>query len=75
MIFAQPVWSELERSCAYVNPVDNLINAVGGIAEMCRVFYNACIKQGFTQTQSMELTKQIPYAMFSQKPESRGEQP
>lgn len=56
-----------------MNPVNNLSNAVGSIAEMCRVFYNACIEQGFTQTQSMELTKQIPYAVFSQKSKSGGE--
>lgn len=55
--------------------VNNLINAVGSVAEMCRVFYNACIEQGFTQDQALALTKQIPYAVFSQKSESRGEQP
>lgn len=56
-----------------MNPVNNLVNAVGSIAEMCRVFYDACIEQGFTQDQAMALTKQIPYAVFSQKSESRGE--
>lgn len=50
-----------------MNPVNNLINAVGSVAELCRVFYDACIKQGFTQNQAIELTKQIPCAVFSQK--------
>ena len=58
-----------------MNPINNLINAVGSIAEMCRIFYDACIAQGFTQNQALALTKQIPYAAFSQKSESRGEQP
>lgn len=58
-----------------MNPINNLINAVGSIAEMCRIFYDACIAQGFTQNQALALAKQIPYAVFSQKSESRGAQP
>lgn len=58
-----------------MNPINNTINAVGSVAEMCRIFYDACIAQGFTQDQATALTKQIPYAVFSQKSESRGKQP
>lgn len=56
-----------------MDSVNNIVNAVGSVAEMCRVFYAACIEQGFTQNQALALTKQIPYAVFSQKSESRGE--
>lgn len=54
--------------------IQEILTAVGSVAEMCKVFYNACIEQGFIQNQAMELTKQIPYAVFASKSESRGEE-
>ena len=48
--------------------IDRLISAVGGVAEMCKVFYDSCRSQGFTDAQAMLLTSQIPRALFT--PES-----
>lgn len=45
--------------------IKELIAAVGGVAEMCKVFYDACMSQGFTDAQAMMLTAQIPKAVFS----------
>ena len=47
--------------------IKDLIFAVGSIAEMCKVFYDACIDQGFTNSQAMALTFQIPRALFTPK--------
>lgn len=51
--------------------IKELISAVGGVAEMCKVFYDSCKSQGFTDTQAMLLTSQIPRALFT--PISRGD--
>lgn len=48
--------------------IKELIAAVGGVAEMCKVFYDACMGQGFTDAQAMMLTAQIPKAVFSVRP-------
>lgn len=47
--------------------IEELIQAVGGVAEMCKVFYDSCKSQGFTDTQAMLLTSQIPRALFTPK--------
>ena len=49
--------------------IDRRISAVGGVAEVCKVFYDSCISQGFTDTQAMLLTSQIPRALFTPKSE------
>ena len=49
--------------------IDRLISAVGGVAEMYRVFYDSCRSQGFTDAQAMLLTSQIPRALFTPKSE------
>ena len=51
------------------NRIDRLISAVGGVAEVCKVFYDSCRSQGFTDTQAMLLTSQIPRALFTPKSE------
>ena len=51
------------------NKIEELISAVGGVAEMCKVFYNSCKSQGFTDAQAMLLTSQIPRALFTPKSE------
>jgi hypothetical protein len=45
--------------------IKELISAVGSVAEMCRVFYDSCRAQGFTDAQAITLTCQIPRAVFS----------
>lgn len=45
--------------------IKNLITAVGSVAEMCKMFYDHCIAQGFTSAQAITLTSQIPRVMFS----------
>lgn len=45
--------------------IKELITAVGSVAEMCKMFYDACIAQGFTNSQAIALTSQIPRAVFS----------
>lgn len=47
--------------------IKELITTVGSIAEMCKVFYDSCISQGFTDAQAMLLTAQIPRALFTPK--------
>ena len=49
--------------------IEELISAVGSVAEMCKVFYDSCKSQGFTDTQAMLLTSQIPRALFTPKSE------
>lgn len=51
--------------------IEELISAVGGVAEMCKVFYDSCKSQGFTDVEAMLLTSQIPRALFT--PVSRGD--
>lgn len=51
--------------------IEELISAVGGAAEMCKVFYDSCKSQGFTDAEAMLLTSQIPRALFT--PVSRGD--
>lgn len=45
--------------------IQGLIEAVGSVAEMCKMFYDVCMSQGFTDVQAMMLTSQIPKAVFS----------
>lgn len=45
--------------------IKELISAVGSVAEMCKVFYDSCRAQGFTDAQAITLTCQIPRAVFS----------
>lgn len=47
------------------NKIEKMITAVGSIAEMCKVFYDSCVAQGFTSAQAITLTSQIPRAIFS----------
>lgn len=49
--------------------IEELISAVGSVAEMCKVFYDSCKSQGFTDTQAMLLTSQILIALFTPKSE------
>lgn len=43
----------------------DLIVFVGSIAEVCKLFYDSCIAQGFTNSQVIALTSQIPRSLFS----------
>ena len=45
--------------------IEGLISSVGSIAEMCKIFYDSCIYQGFTNSQAIALTSQIPRAVFT----------
>lgn len=45
--------------------IKELISAVGSVAEMCKVFYDSCRAQGFTDVQAITLTCQIPRTVFS----------
>ena len=45
--------------------IEGLISSVGSIAEMCKIFYDSCISQGFTNSQAIALTSQIPRAVFT----------
>ena len=45
--------------------IEGLISSVGSVAEMCRIFYDSCISQGFTNSQAIALTSQIPRAVFT----------
>lgn len=47
----------------------NEVKAIVTVAEMCKVFYDTCIAQGFTNAQAIALTAQIPRATFSVRPE------
>lgn len=48
--------------------IQGLIEAVGSVAEMCKMFYDVCMRQGFTDVQAMMLTVQIPKAVLSVRP-------
>lgn len=43
----------------------DLIVSVGSIAEVCKLFYDSCISQGFTNSQAIALTTQIPRSLFT----------
>lgn len=45
--------------------IERLISSVGSIAEMCKIFYDSCILQGFTNSQAITLTAQIPRSVFT----------
>ena len=45
--------------------IEGLISSVGSIAEMCKIFYDSCISQGFPNSQAIALTSQIPRAVFT----------
>lgn len=47
--------------------IEGLISSVGSIAEMCKIFYDSCIAQGFTNSQAIALTSQIPRAVFTSR--------
>lgn len=38
--------------------VQNLIAAIGSLAEMCGIFYQQLLKNGFSKKQALELTKE-----------------
>lgn len=44
--------------------VSNLLNAVGAISEMLKVFYDNLIKQGFSQKEALYLTSDYMKAVF-----------
>jgi hypothetical protein len=44
--------------------VEKLIMGVGAIAELQKAHYDVCVKQGFTKTQAIELTKNFITAML-----------
>lgn len=48
----------------------DLIVSVGSITEMCKLFYDSYIAQGFTDSQAITLTSQILRSLFS--PNSTG---
>ena len=52
--------------------IEGLISSVGSVAEMCKIFYDSCISQGFTSSQAIALTSQIPRAVFT--PRSSGDE-
>ena len=47
--------------------IEGLISSVGSIAEMCKIFYDSCIAQGFTNSQAIALTSQIPRAVYTSR--------
>lgn len=47
--------------------IEGLISSVGSVAEMCKIFYDSCILQGFTNSQAIALTSQIPRAVFTSR--------
>lgn len=53
-----------------MNDLQKLIASVGSVAEMCRIFYDACIAQNFTPAQALALTREIPKAVF--RPQGQG---
>lgn len=44
--------------------IKEIIAEVGSVAEMCKIFYDSCIAQGFTNSQALALTAQIPRSVF-----------
>lgn len=44
--------------------ISNLLNAVGTISEMLKVFYDNLIKQGFSQKEALYLTSDYMKAVF-----------
>lgn len=36
---------------------EDIVNAVGSLAEICRLFYSHLVKLGFTRGEALELTK------------------
>lgn len=54
--------------------IKGLIASVGSVAEICKIFYDSCISQGFTNSQAIALTAQIPRSMFAPtRPEMHNE--
>lgn len=44
--------------------ISNLLNAVGAMSEMLRVFYDNLIKQGFSQEEALYLTSDYMKAVL-----------
>lgn len=44
--------------------ISNLINAVGAMSELLKVFYDNLIKQGFTNQEALYLTSDYMKMMF-----------
>ena len=42
-----------------------LLNSIGAMAEMASLYYRQLLKQGFNQTQALELTKTMTHALFT----------
>lgn len=45
--------------------LDNLINSIGAMTELIRLFYEDLIKQGFTEKQSLYLTSEWMVGTFT----------
>lgn len=52
--------------------IENLINAIGGIAEMLSLFHKQLIHEGFDETQAMYLTGEFMKAMIMSPPRGGG---
>lgn len=48
--------------------IENLINAIGGIAEMLSLFHKQLLHEGFDETQAMYLTGEFMKAMIMSPP-------
>lgn len=44
--------------------ISNLLNAVGAMSEVLRVFYDNLVKQGFTNQEALYLTSDYMKAVF-----------
>ena len=44
--------------------ISNLLNAVGAMSEVLKVFYDNLIKQGFTKQEALYLTNDYMKAVF-----------
>lgn len=44
--------------------ISSLLNAVGAMSEMLKVFYDNLIKQGFSQKEALSLTSDYMKAVF-----------
>lgn len=48
--------------------IENLINAIGGIAEMLSLFHKQLLHEGFDEAQAMYLTGEFMKAMIMSPP-------
>lgn len=52
--------------------IENLINAIGGIAEMLSLFHKQLLHEGFDEAQAMYLTGEFMKAMIMSPPRGGG---